>query len=67
MKEPVSYDAATDSMYVKIAPGASVRQRMDESREVIIDLGADGQPVGYDPDVIAEALALLQRKSSEAA
>ena len=73
MKEPVSYDAATDSMYVKIAPGASVRQRMDESREVIIDLGADGQPVGYDiqfasrhPDVIAEALALLQRKSSEA-
>ena len=74
MKEPVSYDAATDSMYVKIAPGDSVRQRMDEVREVIIDLGADGQPVGYDiqfasrhPDVIAEALALLQRKASAAA
>jgi len=43
MKEPVSYDAATDSMYVKIAPGASVRQRMDELREVIIDVGADGR------------------------
>lgn len=68
MTEPVSYDPATDSMYVKVKPGASVRQRMDEARDVIIDLGEDGEPVGYDiqfsskhPDVIAEALTLLQR------
>jgi uncharacterized protein YuzE len=55
-------------MYVKIRPGASVRQKMDEAREVIIDFGEDGQPVGYDiqfasrhPDVIVEALQLLRR------
>jgi uncharacterized protein YuzE len=71
MTEPVSYDPSTDSMYVKIRQGASVRQRMDEEREVIIDIGVDGEPVGYDiqfasqhPDVIAEALALLQRKAA---
>ena len=74
MTDPVSYDPSTDSMYVKIRPGASVRQRMDEAREVIIDLGEDGNPVGYDiqfaskhPDVIAEALGLLQRAPREAA
>jgi uncharacterized protein YuzE len=74
MTEPVSYDPSTDSMYVKIRAGASVRQRMDEIREVIIDIGADGEPVGYDiqfaskhSDVIAEALALLQRQTRAAA
>ena len=74
MNEPVSYDPSTDSMYVKIRPDASVRQRLDETREVIIDIGADGDPVGYDiqfaskhPDVIAEALALLQRVPRAAA
>lgn len=70
----VSYDQSTDSLYVKIRPGSSVRQRYDDARDVIIDLGADGEPVGYDiqfaskhADVIAEALALLQRYSQVAA
>lgn len=70
----VSYDRSTDSLYVKIRPGASVRQKYDEDREVIIDLGEDGEPVGYDiqfasrhADVIAEALALVQRHSKLAA
>jgi uncharacterized protein YuzE len=70
----VSYDQSTDSLYVKIRPGASVRQRYDEDRDVIIDLGADGEPVGYDiqfasqhADVIAEALGLLQNYSRVAA
>lgn len=74
MNEPVSYDPETDSMYVKVRPGASVRQKMDEAREVIIDLGEDGRPVGYDiqfaskhPDVIAEALTLLQNAPKAAA
>jgi uncharacterized protein YuzE len=64
MTDRVSYDPSTDSMYVKIRSGVSVRQRMDEAREVIVDLGEDGEPVGYDiqfaskhPDVIAEASA----------
>lgn len=67
MNEPVSYDPSSDSIYVKIRPGASVRQKMDEAREVIIDFGEDGQPVGYDiqfasrhPDVIVKALKLLR-------
>jgi uncharacterized protein YuzE len=67
MKDAVSYDPSTDSMYVKIRPGLSVRQRMDDERDVIIDFGEDGEPVGYDiqfasnhPDVIAEALAALR-------
>ena len=60
----IDYDPSTNT-YVKIRPGVSVRQWMDEAREVIIDLGKDGEPVGYDiqsasmhTDVIAEALAL---------
>jgi uncharacterized protein YuzE len=68
VSDPVSYDPSTDSMYVKVRPGVSVRQKMDEEREVIIDFGEDGQPVGYEiqfaskhPDVIAEALEVLQR------
>ena len=70
----VSYDQSTDSLYVKIRPGLSVRQRYDEERDVIIDIGVDGEPVGYDiqfasrhADVIAEALALLQNYSRLAA
>jgi uncharacterized protein YuzE len=70
VSDAISYDPATDSMYVKVRPGVSVRQRMDEVREVIIDFGEDGQPVGYDiqfasrhPDVIAEALQVLQRNA----
>lgn len=73
-RDAVSYDQSTDSLYVKIRSGASVRQRYDEDRDVIIDLGADGEPVGYDiqfaskhADVIAEALALLQSYSRLAA
>ncbi|QJE72985.1 DUF2283 domain-containing protein [Aerophototrophica crusticola] len=70
----VSYDPASESLHVKIRPGASVRQKVDEDREVIIDLGDDGEPVDYDiqlascqADVIAEALALVQRHSRLAA
>lgn len=67
MTEIALYDPETDSLYVKIRQGPSVRQRMDEDREVVIDYGEDGEPVGYDiqsasrhPEVIAEALALVQ-------
>jgi uncharacterized protein YuzE len=67
MTDVTLYDPETDSLYVRIRPGPSVRQRMDEEREVVIDYGEDGEPVGYDihsasrhPEVIAEALALVQ-------
>ena len=60
------YDPATDSLYIKLQPGESVDNRII-SDDVVIDLGADGERVGYDihhasqhPDTIAEALAYLR-------
>lgn len=65
---PIVYDPATDSMYVKLRPGAGVDSRVDDARDLVVDLGADGEPVGYDiqhasdhPDVVAEALRLMRR------
>ena len=66
LTDPVNYDPPTHSVHVTIRPGAPTRQRMDEGREAIIDLGQDGEVVGYDiqfaskrPDIVAEALSLL--------
>lgn len=68
MSENFDYDPATDSLYVKVRPGASVENRVIGD-DIVIDLGADGEPVGYDiqhasqhPDVIAEALGRLHRR-----
>ncbi len=67
MNADLDYDPATDSLYIKLRPGASVDNRI-LSDDVVIDMGADGQPVGYDiqhasqhADVIAEALGCLHR------
>jgi uncharacterized protein YuzE len=64
---PITYDALTDSLYVTLRPGRGVDSRVDDKRELVIDLGDDGEPVGYDiqhasehPDVIVEALRLLR-------
>ncbi|TWA78652.1 uncharacterized protein YuzE [Azospirillum brasilense] len=69
---PVLYDPDTDSMYVKVRPGPGVDSRVDDARDLVIDLGEDGEPVGYDiqyasrhPDVIAEALATLRALRGE--
>jgi uncharacterized protein YuzE len=71
---PVFYDPTTDSLYIKLRPGPSVDNIVHDDREFVIDIGEDGQPVGYDiqfaskhPDVIAEALQILQRGSKIAA
>jgi uncharacterized protein YuzE len=62
------YDPATDSLFIKLKPGASVNNRII-SDDVVIDLGADGEPVGYDiqhasrhADAIAEALGYLHQR-----
>ena len=67
MNSPVFYDPSTDSMYVEIRPGMGTTSRVDDTRDLVVDLGEDGDPVGYDiqlasrhPDVIAEALAALR-------
>ncbi len=65
---PIVYDPVTDSMYVKLRPEAGVDSRVDDARDLVVDLGEDGEPVGYDiqhasdhPDVVAEALRLMRR------
>ena len=62
------YDPSTDSLYVKLRPGEAIGNRVLRD-DVVIDLGADGEPVGYDiqhasqhADAIAKALAVLRRR-----
>jgi uncharacterized protein YuzE len=61
-------------MYIKLRPGEGVDSQVFDERDLVIDIGQDGQPVGYDiqhasrhPEVIAEALQLLRGQSAEAA
>ncbi|HKO06540.1 MAG TPA: DUF2283 domain-containing protein [Alphaproteobacteria bacterium] len=68
MSADLDYDPATDSLYIKLRPGPSIGNRI-VSDDVVIDLGPDGEPVGYDiqhasrhAEVIAEALGHLHRR-----
>ncbi len=74
MSDMFYYDPATDSLYIKLRPGASVDNIVHDDRDLVIDIGEDGKPVGYDiqfaskhPDVIIEALQILQRGTRIAA
>jgi len=42
-----SYDKSTDSLYVEIRPMPSHRT-IEIEQDVMLDLGEDGKPVGYD-------------------
>ena len=68
------YDPSTDSMYVTLREGTVTHSVVRDDRDFAIDIGEDGSPVGYDiqfasqhPEVIAEALNLLQRDRQQAA
>lgn len=68
MSESVIYDQSTDSMYVTLREGRVVHSIARDDRDFAIDIGEDGKPSGYNiqfasqhPDVIAEALQILQR------
>lgn len=74
MSDPVIYDQSTDSMYITLREGRVVDTIAHDDRDFAIDLGEDGQPMGYNiqfaskhPDVIAEALQILQRGNQLAA
>jgi uncharacterized protein YuzE len=74
MSDPVIYDQSTDSMYVTLREGRVLHSIAHDDRDFAIDIGEDGQPVGYNiqfaskhPDVIAEALQILQRGNRIAA
>ena len=65
MSAEFHYDAATDSLYIKLRSGESVDNRI-VGDDIVIDIGSDGEPVGYDiqhasqdPEAIAEALCYL--------
>ena len=41
------YDASTDSLYVEVRPLPSSRT-MELEEDIMLDIGEDGRPVGYD-------------------
>jgi uncharacterized protein YuzE len=41
------YDRSTDSLYVEVRPLPSSRT-IEVEEDIMLDLGADGKPVGYD-------------------
>ena len=43
----LSYDKSTDSLYIELRPLPSTRTREIEP-DVNLDMGADGEPIGYD-------------------
>jgi uncharacterized protein YuzE len=43
----LSYDKSTDSLYIELRPLPAKRTREVEE-DVMVDLGEDGEPVGYD-------------------
>jgi uncharacterized protein YuzE len=42
-----SYDKSTDSLYVEVRPLPSCRT-VEIAEDIMVDIGNDGQPVGYD-------------------
>jgi uncharacterized protein YuzE len=42
-----SYDKSTDSLYVELRPMPSCRT-VEIEEDIMVDLGSDGEPVGYD-------------------
>lgn len=74
VNSPVFYDRSTDTMYVTFGEGRVVHTVAHDERDFAVDIGEDGQPIGYEiqfaskhPDVIAEALLILQRGNQVAA
>ena len=47
MSVSLSYDKSTDSLYIELRPLPAKRTREIEE-DVMVDLGEDGEPVGYD-------------------
>jgi len=43
----LSYDKSTDSLYIELRPLPAKRTR-EITRDVTLDVGEDGEPVGYD-------------------
>lgn len=55
-----SYDRATDSLYVEVRP-LSAERTVEVEEDVFLDLGEDGEPVGYDIQHASEHAGLIAR------
>lgn len=74
LNSPVFYDRSTDTMYVTFGEGRVAYTVAHDERDFAVDIGEDGQPIGHEiqfaskhPDVLAEALQILQRGNQIAA
>ena len=47
MSVSLSYDKSTDSLYIELRP-LPARRAQEIGEDVMLDLGEDGEPVGYD-------------------
>jgi uncharacterized protein YuzE len=54
----LAYDRSTDSLYIELRPLPAKRTRELEE-DVNLDLGEDGQPVGYDLQHASEKRDLI--------
>ena len=43
----LSYDESTDSLYIELRP-LPVKRTREIREDVMLDIGEDGEPVGYD-------------------
>ncbi|HEX3486642.1 MAG TPA: DUF2283 domain-containing protein [Micropepsaceae bacterium] len=63
------YDKATDSLYVEVRPMPS-RRTIEIEQDIMLDIGDDGEPVGYDiqhASTKTEFIARLILEQSQAA
>jgi uncharacterized protein YuzE len=63
------YDKSTDSLYVEMRPLPSCRT-IEIEEDIMLDVGEDGRPVGYDiqhASTKAEFIARLVLEESQAA
>ena len=54
------YDKATDSLYVEVRPLPS-RRTIEIEPDVMLDIGEDGKPVGYDIQHASTKTQLIAR------
>jgi uncharacterized protein YuzE len=59
-----TYDSSTDSLYLEVRPLPSCRT-VEIEEDVFLDLGEDGDPVGYDIQHASGKTELVQRLMRE--
>jgi uncharacterized protein YuzE len=42
------YDRSTDTLYIKLRPGESVDNEILVDGDIVVGIGADGAPLGYE-------------------